>query len=277
MPAPWEPSFDVYMSDVDGAITSFVIDMAAAEHAPLATHPIRVQVRVELLRPLPNGLRDQSELEPMGKVEDTLVERLETALDAIYVGRFLGEGASNFVFYLPESARDALADLEPVIGSLGEYEPEWLDDEDPEWGFYMEFLYPDAESHERMMNRAQLTQRREIGDRLDVPREIDHFATFPSEEQAAAAGVALKGAGFRVDEPSEGEDGETWGFEFHRDETLTDDRPDEFCAEIRDLIEPHEGEYDGWGGMVVKADALGRGSPHPRPLSPSLPERERGG
>lgn len=247
------------MARIGGAPASFALDMAAARFAPVATHPLRVQIRVKLLRPRPDGLRDGSELEAMGIVEDTLVPRMESSLDAIYVGRFVAEGSTTFVFYAPEAASPKTKGMPGLIGDLGAYTAEWLSENDPEWGAYREFLFPDPMTQERMMNAAQLRQRTEIGDSLDVPREIDHFARFASQANAEAAAKALRAAGFRVDEvaaprPAEGDDpgDDLWSLHFHRNERLDGHRPDAFCAEIRGILAPHHGDYDGWGGPVVK-------------------------
>ncbi len=251
--ASWESAFNMYMANVGGAPTSFIVDMNAAPHAPKATHPLRIQLRVPLLRPLPNGLRDASELEPMGKVEDTICARLEAALQAIYVGRTLGAGYVTFFFYAPP-AGDEKTDFAKVIGPLGEYKVQWLTEEDPKWSSYLDFLYPDEPSREQMTNRAQLEQRQKIGDNLDAERDIDHFAIFGSLEQASAAGVALIEKGFRAGEPSpRGEEGQHT-LEFHRRDALSLGRPNVFCAEIRAILAPFAGEYDGWGAVVVKED-----------------------
>jgi regulator of RNase E activity RraB len=260
MPA-WEPSWNLYMANVDGTPHSFVLDMAAAEHAPVATHPLRVQVRVRMARARSDGLRDASEMDALGKVEDTIVARVVEALQGIYVGRFLGAGFVTFVFYVPEradSVDQAIADLDlrATVRPLGPYEPEWLSEVDTGWTFYLEFLYPDPVSFERMLNRDQLRHREELGDCLDLPRTIDHLVVFTSREAADGASRALASAGFQCDpvQESAADDGGSPDFrlEVHRDERLDDNRPDAFCAEIRALVAPFDGDYDGWGGPIVK-------------------------
>ena len=90
----WEPSFDFYMAFVDGAPASFVIDLAA--RAPVDTHPVRLHVRVKMLTPREDGLRDKSEFDALAKLEDEVVgaaveldddveELLEVELDDVVV------------------------------------------------------------------------------------------------------------------------------------------------------------------------------------------------
>jgi hypothetical protein len=93
---------------------------------------------------------------------------------------------------------------------------------------------------------------------LDVLREVDHMAFFPTQEQADAAAEKLRASGFNCDdlEPPSKKDGTEeergWGLQFHRDDMLAGGRPDEFVAEIFAIIKPLEGSYDGWGATHVK-------------------------
>ena len=89
------------------------------------------------------------------------------------------------------------------------------------------------------------------GNQISVAREIDHLAIFPSEKQARDAGVQLAEHGFRLDE-LEPPDDERWRLGFHRDDACDEGRPDEFVFEILDVILPFDGDYDGWGSMLVK-------------------------
>jgi hypothetical protein len=77
MAAPWEPELDFYLAQIGESPVSFVIDMAAARHAPLATHTLRVEVRVRMRTPRADGLRDASELDALRRVEDQVAARLE--------------------------------------------------------------------------------------------------------------------------------------------------------------------------------------------------------
>lgn len=244
----WQPQFDVYMASVDGSPASFVLDMGVAPHVPVRSHPLRLQVRVRLLRPLDNGLQAASELEAMGEVEDTVSGRVSTTLDGIYVGRFTCDGCTTYVFYLPAAQAGRTEELAPIIGDLGSYEWEWMTEDDPGWDHFTGFLYPDRLSFEAMANRKLLANLEAKGDRLEVPREIDHRAYFLSPEHAATAAAELRGLGYRTDEAKLLEDPERrWALDFHRVDSLANERPDEFCAEILNVVLPREGTYDGWG------------------------------
>ena len=247
--ARWEQDFEFYMAAVEDRPASIVLDLAAAPHAPVATHPLLVEIRVPMLQPRPDGLRDAAELEPLGELEDQFVEALEDKVDAIYAGRLVTDGTTSMYLYVPEAHRAALDDLPALTGAPpGDYEPEWAVVDDPEWRQYLDFLTPDDYARQSIWNRRLLQVFTEQGDALEVARPIDHMAFFPSRVRAEEAALALRNAGFTTDElvaPADEDRG--WGLGFHRADHLIDGRPDEFVGEILDLILPLDGDYDGWG------------------------------
>jgi regulator of RNase E activity RraB len=257
MPARWSPNFDVYRAVVDDRPAVFLVDLAAAEYAPLDTHPIRLQIRVKLSSAREDGLRDAGEADAINALEDALVQRLEARVDAVYVGRFTNAGHTVFVFYFPAThAEEVRASLDVMVGALPHgYEPEWLTDEDADWEYYVEFLAPDLFAHHQIENRRLLEELASQGDLLDSIRTVDHLAYFADAETAERATAALTEAGFEVDEASEPDEDGRVAVEFHRTEALADGRPDEYCAEVLEIVLPLDGEYDGWGTIVVRGDA----------------------
>lgn len=248
----WQPDFDVYFALLDDdAPASFLVDLAAAQHAPLASHTARIQVRVALQQPDENGLRTADELEPLGMVEDALVEWLEHNYDAIYVGHLISDGALYIVTYAPaERAAEPESILDGFDG--GDYEIGWLVEDDPEWGMLLEFMYPDAYAMQAIQNRRLLAVRAEHGDDPTLVHAVDHAASFDSQTEAERAAEALREAGFTVDSVNPDEESNGWTVCFQRDERLDGDRPDAFCVEILELLEPFDGTYSGWGAMILR-------------------------
>lgn len=261
MPPPWQPTFDVYMTRLAGdegedeGPASFVLDMAALEHAPLSSHPLRLQIRVALQSPGRDGLRDATEAEALSLLENGMVEALDQALDGVYVGRWVHDGTTTYVFYLPSAAADAVDELPDILGSTHPYEPEWLTDPDPEWSFYGEFMVPDEYTLASMQNRALLEHILAEGDVLDAPRPVEHLALFPSRDRALAAAERLVDAGFSVaDITAPATDEAPWSLPFRRADALDGGRPDAFCEEILDIVLPLDGAYDGWSTPIVRGD-----------------------
>lgn len=248
----WEPDFDVYFALVDGAPASFMIDLGAASHVPVETHDTRLQVRVTMKIAREDGLRDGEELEPLGELEDAIAAWLEDQYDAIYVGHLISEGAVHIVAYAPA---DRVGEPEDLLDGFdaGDYELGWLVESDPEWGMYVEFMFPDVYAMQVIQNRRLMTARAEHGDDPSLVHAVDHAAHFASKEQGEAAAKDLEAAGFAIDGLEYEEEHSSWTLSFQRDERLDGEGPDQFCVEILDMLEPHEGDYSGWGAMILRS------------------------
>lgn len=103
-------------------------------------------------------------------------------------------------------------------------------------------------AHQFDLSAAQLRQRRDIGDKLDVAREIIHDGAFPTKEAAVEAGKELMAAGYRTEVVDA--DG-AFRLEVHKLSILDDHTVNQFTEEVFAVMERHGGEYDGWGGEVI--------------------------
>jgi hypothetical protein len=249
MDSLWEADFDFYETEIEGIRTFVMLDLNAGQAAPLASHPLRLQVRTQMKQPREDGLRSNEESENLFDLEDEWISAIETQLEGLFVGRIVGEGYTTYVLYIPADMEDAADQLIPTLESNG-YKPEWFTEEDSEWEFYDSFLSPDDYEFQTIYNRRLLQECERAGDILETPREIDHYAWFPTQEEANAAISVLSEKGYVSMEPSLDEEDQTWRLEFKRTDPLSDQRPDEFVFEILDCILPHHGKYGGWGSML---------------------------
>jgi hypothetical protein len=149
MPRSWEPDFDFYDARFDDTRVAIFLDLAARDHAPVATHPVRLHVRVAMQSPREDGLRADEEADALFAAEDAIVRYLETTHDAIYVGRVVTRGYTTWAFYVAEGASRPLAGAP----SVAPYKLEWTGEPDPAWGYYREFLFPDEEAHKALLGR----------------------------------------------------------------------------------------------------------------------------
>jgi hypothetical protein len=273
--APWRPEFDIFERREDDARVMILVDLAAH---PLESHPLRMEVFVDLQRPRPDGLRDESELDEFSAAEDLIIGSVQEKLDGLYLGRYTVGGQVTFLFHLPEEQAEAARLLGDLVPDTGAYELEWGLETDPEWLRWQEAFLPDPYELQGILNRRLLRQFEEGGDDLAAKRRVDHFALFETEEAAKKAAAALEAKGFRIDglglaedededldasgvddEPSdedviedeEEEGAPEWHLAFSREDALADGRPDEFVGEVLDVVHEHGGAYDGWGAPHV--------------------------
>ena len=101
------------------------------------------------------------------------------------------------------------------------------------------------------MDEQQLAQRRALGDDLDVPREVDHFAYFRKAPAAEAVAEILRGEGYSVAVSRAGRKTQLAAHKASKVDPVT---VTAFVTAILRTVEAHGGVYDGWGGPVVGPD-----------------------
>jgi uncharacterized protein DUF695/regulator of ribonuclease activity B len=228
--ARWEPRFEFYFSDRDGCRFSTDVDLDARKHAPMESHPVVLRARVLMHDPRPDGLRSAAEAPALFAFEDRLVARLGEALDAVYVGRVVGDGRTEFLFYVPHSTETepaaAVADLEPyTISFTRVLDRSWLE--------YGE-LYPDDRQWHQIRDRRLLDTLEEKGDQPDVPRQVDHLVLFEDRPSAESAARILADRGFAFFTDPVTERNGRFAVEFHRAETC---RPSDVQRFVEEILE----------------------------------------
>jgi len=246
----WDQDFDAYLTFLDETPASFIVDLAAAAHGPVEALARRIQIRVPLLEPRDDGLRDASEVELLARVEDGICELLEQRCGARFLGHVISEGVLHVVCYADGARIDDEASLLDGLDAGG-YDIAWLVEDDPEWEMYFEFLFPDPLDFQLIQNRRMLERFADEGDQLSAERIVDHAALFDDRSAIEPAAAALREEGFEVDEPILDE-GMRWVLGFHRPERLDEGRTDGFCLEILELLEPFDCLYDGWGAPLIR-------------------------
>lgn len=238
----WTPDWQPYATKMDETPMVVTIDMAAAQAAPMESHPELLLVRLQLRQPRPDGLRATEEMEALAQAEDRLVEPFEAA-GAIYVGRYTAGGFVVHAFYAPKGLR-------PPPPDLGPYLPGFASKLEPDWGFYTQFLYPDRWNLQLIHNRKVLTTLAAQGDEHEADRVIDHYAYLPGEAAARAAAEKLA-AHFEVRDVRADDDGD-WLVHFTSEHGVSDAIMADECATILEIVEGElDGSYDGWGCPVV--------------------------
>lgn len=94
-------------------------------------------------------------------------------------------------------------------------------------------------------------QRRELGDRLDVPREVEHFAYFSRKGRAESVAAELESRGYRTELVRAGF---RTALVARTTADVTPETTRRIMTEVFENVENGGGEYDGWGGPISPAD-----------------------
>lgn len=255
MTAPWEESWDFYMSQMADDPLSVLVDLGAGPHVPLETHNVRVRTMVHMKNPSADGLRSREESEAIFALEDRLSDMLNERFDALMVGRVTVRGMSDVVFYAPGTMVGQIEALRETVDQVrGNYEIDLDVAPDVTWEFYREVLWPDTHEYQFMLNNRVLRQLGESGDDPSIPRPVDHLVILPNRDAAEKAATGLRQQGFEIPSvPEPSEDG-TYRIEFQDETALDEGRIHQRVGEIIDVVLPLEGTYDGWGCPVMQPE-----------------------
>ena len=249
-------NWDFFMCRIEGAPASIRTNLALIEVAPLEGLSQRLQFYIKMQNPRPDGLSSNEEYPILCDIEDAIGEKAE-ATGAVLAGVVKSEGFLELWFYT-QNAEALAKTCEDALQTFEGYQSGYNIAEDPEWEDYFGFLYPDEFSYQTMQNRKVLMQLEKNGDKMEVPREIDHFIYFKEADQQQDFAKEAEAKGFKVrfNDDEFVEDRKAEGKEYpYMVEATREDSPlaiDDIVWDLLELASPFEGNYDGWGCVNVQ-------------------------
>ena len=249
-------NWDFFMCRIEGAPASIRTNLALIEVAPLEGLSQRLQFYIKMQNPRPDGLSSNEEYPMLCDIEDAIGEKAG-AIGAVLAGVVRSEGLLELWFYT-QNAEALAKTCEEALQTFEGYQSGYNIAEDPEWEDYFGFLYPDEFSYQTMQNRKVLMQLEKNGDKMEVPREIDHFIYFKEADQQQAFAKEAEAKGFKVrfNDDEFVEDRKAEGKEYpYMVEATREDSPlaiDDIVWDLLELASPFEGNYDGWGCANVQ-------------------------
>ena len=249
-------NWDFFMCRIEGAPASIRTNLALIEVAPLEGLSQRLQFYIKMQNPRPDGLSSNEEYPMLCDIEDAIGEKAG-AIGAVLAGVVRSEGFLELWFYT-QNAEALAKTCKEALQAFEGYQSGYNIAEDPEWEDYFDFLYPDEFSYQTMQNRKVLMQLEKNGDKMEVPREIDHFIYFKeaAQQQAFAKEAEAKGFKVRFNDDEFVEDRKAEGKEYpYMVEATREDSPlaiDDIVWDLLELASPFEGNYDGWGCANVQ-------------------------
>jgi regulator of RNase E activity RraB len=195
-------------------------------------------------------MSDSKEAPALYKIEDALAPSLAREYRAILCGRITTEGRREFYFYGETNDGFGNAVRKVMTGFEG-YKFDVGEQDDSSWNQYLNVLYPSLEDLERIANVDLLDKLVEQGDVLTVPREVQHWVSFRSEQSRALFREAAAGAGYGIvgDHESDGEF--SFGISITRTQSIEQKLIDQTVVELLRLCGTFNGDYEGWETQVV--------------------------
>lgn len=253
-----ESDWDFYFCNVNEALSSVMVDLAANRRAPMSHKPCLLWVWVKMQSPREDGLSSNDEAAKLYEIEDRLTRSLGE-VDAEFVGRITGDSRREFYFYAPTADIDAA--LSSVQKAFPEYTVEGGTRHDAAWSQYRELLYPSVKDMQRIQDRRVVNNLAKRGDVHSIPRPVDHAVYFRSESDRKAFSMAAALAGFSAIHEGDFDtdrNRQRYFLNVVRTDPVELDHINAVVAQLRELARMHNGDYDGWGCEVETEKADGR-------------------
>ena len=124
-------------------------------------------------------------------------------------------------------------------------------EDDPEWKYYREFLFPTPTQWLWINNRDLVRTFEQKGDPLSVPRPVEHLAYFSDQvaRDRFAREATEQGFMIRLLEPET--EAAPLGAQATRDDAIDLNSIHLVSRSVQSLAERLGGEYDGWGAPLI--------------------------
>ncbi len=240
--------WDFYPCQIDDEPASIFLDLRFEHATPPPELNTLFRVRVQMLDPDEHGMGTAGEADAFNTLEDAMTARASEAC-LCYVGRIRSIGVWELAYYGAPERKDALQSMRELFTDRRTY----LDIRpDPDWGFYREFLLPDAERRQWMQDRRVTDLLGERGDPLETPRRVDHWAHFSTADARDAYVADAKQAGFALERAATVERAELqFGAQLFRSDAVELEHIHEVVMQLFELAATHGGEYEGWECQLV--------------------------
>ena len=240
--------WEIYMKSLEGKPASILFNAGISMEIEKIQYiyPTIAFIKVKLKEPKENGLLSSQEEPEIMFLEDKLEASLIKFRIGKYVGRIINDGYVTFLYYL-QFTYNWQDFLDYALDEHTEYEISTGFQEDSEWNYYKNLLFPNAKEWQIIQNHKVCDALKAKGDTLEIPRIIEHkiFFTNSSQEQKVKLLETLKADRFEKLEDIKSEDGVKGVVVFRDDKPFYTDI-DELTLKLIDICEEYGASYDGW-------------------------------
>jgi uncharacterized protein (TIGR01619 family) len=245
--------WDFYFCQVENKPASIYVDLGLIDHAPIDNLNYMAYVSVKMNSPREDGLSSQDEYDSLINIEDTLTQAL-VSNETVYVGCSTSDNNRDFFFYVadPNDWRKRVSESMALF-----YKYKYFSDtqEDKGWSTFLTYLYPDDRTLQSISSRRVCESLEADGDKLILPREIDHWVYFDDLRSRNTFVEDAKKLDYKVRiVRSPDKDFSQFLAQLWRNDVPSYRNIDNATLPLYDLAIKHQGDYDGWECEVLAED-----------------------
>jgi uncharacterized protein (TIGR01619 family) len=246
-------NWDMYFVYIQDKIASILLDMDIWKEIETEKYKYCFCLRLKIKEPNESGFPIDDEAENMNIIEDSIIEFLNHK-NVINVGRITTDGIRDVIFYSIHDVNESIFEAANMfVKQLGYQFDAFALEEDQNWEFYFNYLYPNQYQIQHMGNSRVIDNLISHGDSLEEPRKVEHWIYFESKEKMNMFINEIIKEGFTIEDKSNqmNEEGK-YMLVFSRIKLVNINSINEVTDLIVDLSEEFYGEYDGWETLVIK-------------------------
>jgi hypothetical protein len=210
-------------------------------------------VKIKLNSPKEDGLVNEEESNDVGFIEDRLEMESLRWRSGKYIGRIITQGEVSFIYYLKLDFEWSNT-VSCAMKEFEEYKYEFGSRMDMDWEVYKNLLFPTIKEWQIIANHHSCDKLKEQGDKLTMPRAIEHKVYFENEQNREKFILRISEENFVKQNETEVpfNDKVMYGVEFYRKDTPFYYEIDSITMQIIEMSETLGGMYDGWECSLVK-------------------------
>jgi len=244
--------WEIYMKNLEGHPASIQFNAGISMDVEKNKYifPTVGFVKVILKEPNEKGLLSEAEESEILYMEDKLEAAMLKFRIGKYVGRIITQGSVTFIFYL-QFTYNWQDFLTYALDEFEDYEITSGFQDDPEWHYYQNLLFPTAVEWQIIQNHKVCDALKAQGDALHQKRAIEHRIFFMDIDQKAPFLEAVEKEGFKYMEDVVHEEGFEGVKIYRRDKPFYYDI-DEVTLYLIETAGKFGAQYDGWETSLVK-------------------------
>jgi len=256
LPAAAQSRWEAYLQTERDTITAIVVDMSLQADMPIRQLPYHLSLALQLARPSAQGLASAEEGPGMEKLQNQITQLLGMGTTMAPVGIVTRAGQRTLHMYTASAKADT-ALLNTAFIFYPQYKNYTLTVvADSAWQYYATALYPSAEERIRIENTHIIKDLVLNGDRLALPRPVEHFLGFATEKDGKAFYKKVRRQGFAqvylgIDTAKAKDPTQPWVLQLTRQEAVAPNAIDATTVGLYKLAKEHQGHYLGWQTTVV--------------------------
>lgn len=246
-------NWDAYVVYINSKPVSVVVDLDFGTSPQAKENQNVIIVRLNINDVQADGMPVRDEIKTLNNIEDGLVSHLNTALNAIYTGRYTQDGKRDFYFYSNDTSHYE-QHIKTVLQNFPSYTWTVSASRDTGLSNYMNVLHPTQKEMEHIQNRRVVDDLRQRGDALTAPRKVEHFIFFKTEADRKKFARAVQDSGFVVESAGRemGVKDRPYSLHISRTDKVDYNSIDKVSIYLWELAMHYFGKYDGWETFVVK-------------------------